>query len=160
MSAILSPSMQSATKRGTLKYHNSRKKDFIEKLKAGTLPKRNRNALERGKPKTGQSVKKADLTQRGYKSAIRQPIKPRSDKRAEQYREYRQIRKLYLQDNYRCAVYPDLQAVEIHHRAGKIGKLLTDTENFLPVSRKGHIFIEANPAIAYEKGWSLKRLAR
>lgn len=43
-----------------------------------------------------------------------------------------------------------LLVTEIHHKAGRIGKLLNYVPYWLAVSRKGHIWIHANPKEAYE----------
>ena len=46
---------------------------------------------------------------------------------------------------------------EIHHMEGKIGDLLTDKDNFLAVSREGHVWIDKHPLKAYKMGWCRKR---
>jgi hypothetical protein len=74
--------------------------------------------------------------------------------------EYKIARLEFLAENKKCAVYPNLDSTEIHHKKGRIGKLLIDKRYFLAVSRLGHIFIENNPNIAREKGWILNRFEK
>ena len=49
-------------------------------------------------------------------------------------------------------------ATEVHHKKGRIGKLLTDIRYFLGVCRECHNKIELNPTWAKENGYSLNRL--
>lgn len=93
-----------------------------------------------------------------FGSTNRKPIKRRSKKRAEQEKEYLILNKKFLAEGHICPVTGD-PATEVHHKKGRIGKLLTDVRYFLGVSSKGHHYIETHPAEAYEKGWSLKRNA-
>lgn len=83
-------------------------------------------------------------------------IPKRSAKRAAQEREYLKLREKFLNEEHICPVTGEL-ATEVHHKKGRIGKLLTDVRYFLGVSRTGHEYIETHPEEAYEKGWSLKR---
>jgi hypothetical protein len=69
----------------------------------------------------------------------------------------------------KCAVYPYLPAVDVHHMSGRVGyadewarenevPLLLDERFWLPVSRKGHTKIENNPVWAWENQYSFKRV--
>jgi len=49
-------------------------------------------------------------------------------------------------------------ATEIHHKAGKIGELLTNVSKFLAVCRTCHDEIEMNPDMAKEMGLSESRI--
>jgi len=81
-----------------------------------------------------------------------------SVKRAKQNREYLDLRKAYFYNNPLCEVkFCDNLATEIHHKKGRIGKLLTDTSNFLAVCRQCHQKIELNPIWAKEQGYSKSR---
>lgn len=84
-------------------------------------------------------------------------------------KEYKKIRFKYLSkpENRFCkARIPGIcmgtrvQGIEldIHHKKGKIGDLLIDTRHFLPVCRACHEFIETNPEIAKDLGFSEDRL--
>lgn len=86
-------------------------------------------------------------------------LKHETEKRGKENLEYLRKRKefLSLPENEFCAVFPWLRATEIHHKKGRIGKLLTDERYFLAVSRKGHRKIENNPEWAYEQGFSIRR---
>lgn len=87
-------------------------------------------------------------------------IRPRSNKRAAQERRYSKLRKVFLFTHPTCEVKGcGCEATEIHHRKGKIGDLLTDERWFLAVCRPHHIYIELNPALAKEHGYSLSRLS-
>lgn len=90
---------------------------------------------------------------------MRPSIRPRSKKRSRQEREYAKLRKEYLDDHEYCEVCGSFLANQIHHRAGRIGKLLTNTKFFLAVCPTCHKLIEERPQWAKEKGFSISRLA-
>lgn len=50
----------------------------------------------------------------------------------------------------------NIKTTELHHKAGRVGRLLLDSEYWLAVSRKGHEFIHQNPKFSYSKGWLIK----
>ncbi len=50
-------------------------------------------------------------------------------------------------------------ATELHHKKGKIGKLLNDIRFLLAVCRWDHKYIENHPVWAKLKGYSLDRLS-
>ena len=50
------------------------------------------------------------------------------------------------------------KSVEIHHKKGRVGKNFLDESNWLPVCRKCHTYLELNPEIAKELGFSENRL--
>lgn len=60
----------------------------------------------------------------------------------------------------RCSVFTEKPATDIHHMKGRIGELLLDESNWLPVSREGHQKIELNPKWAKEMGFSDFRLIK
>jgi hypothetical protein len=87
------------------------------------------------------------------------PIKPRSDKRAKQEREYLKKRKAYLAKNRFCKFKGcRLEATTIHHPLGRLGDLLTDESNFIGMCFEHHEYIERNPNFAKANGYSLSRL--
>lgn len=91
---------------------------------------------------------------------MRPSIRPRSQKRAKQEREYAKLRKVYLFTHPVCEVIGcGCESTEIHHKKGRIGDLLTDERYFLAVCRSHHNYIELHPEEAKEKGYSLSRLA-
>lgn len=89
-------------------------------------------------------------------------MRKRSKKRAAQEREYEKKRKAFLEENPLCQVRAfgcSTFSTEVHHKAGRIGNLLTDETKFLAVCRNCHQVIEMNPKMAKEKGFSISRLA-
>lgn len=84
-------------------------------------------------------------------------IRKNSVKRTKENKEYLVLRDVFL-NGKRCAVFPEKRATQVHHKKGRIGKLLCDVRFFLPVSAEGHKKIEENPEWAKEKGYSLNRL--
>ena len=88
-------------------------------------------------------------------------MRNRSLKRAKQEREYKVVRKEYLEANPECeAKLKDCtgQATEIHHMAGRIGLLLCDTKNFKALCNGCHRWAELHPIEAKELGLSKSRL--
>jgi len=104
-----------------------------------------------------------------YKSQKSKPkqsskaIKPVSDKRKAETYIYKRLRKAFLAkpENALCPVArlifnEQKFAKEIHHKAGRKGKLLNYKPLWLAVSRKGHIWIHDNPSEAYKLGFLIK----
>ena len=90
-------------------------------------------------------------------------IRKLSKKRAAQNRGYLKLREQYLIENPFCKVMTEGctgRATTIHHKKGRIGKLLTDTNYFLGCCMNCHEAIERNPIWAKEKGYSLSRLSK
>lgn len=89
-------------------------------------------------------------------------IKPVSKKRAKQKDTYLTVRAVYLKNNPYCQKCKDdgweIPATEIHHKAGRIEALLCDINNFLPVCRLCHQWIESNPVEAKKRNYSKNRL--
>jgi len=88
-----------------------------------------------------------------------EPIKKISNKRKIENKEYLKVRKLFLESLIFCQVKGCKGlATEVHHKKGRIGKLLTDIRYFLGVCRECHNKIELEPNWAKENGYSLNRL--
>lgn len=86
-------------------------------------------------------------------------IKSRSDKRRDQENEYRIIRAEYLEKHPICEVYNcGHKSEQVHHKKGRIGKLLTNKKYFLAVCDTCHKYIELHPAWAKAQGYSESRL--
>jgi len=91
-------------------------------------------------------------------------IKQVSDKQKNLLNQYGKVRAQFLKEHPCCEVnlpgcsecHPSL--MQVHHRAGRIGSLLLDKTKFLAVCYSCHIFLEAHPLLAYEKGWSISRI--
>jgi hypothetical protein len=87
------------------------------------------------------------------------PLRKVSVKRVEQNTEYSNLRLAYLKVYPVCEVLNCLNpSTEIHHRAGRIGELLTDINHFMAVCRTCHQYIELNPLWAKLQGYSESRL--
>jgi len=88
----------------------------------------------------------------------RTPLKKVSEKRKKENILYSELRIdfLSLPENQICPITGQ-PTTDIHHKKGRIGKLLTDTNYWIALSREGHEFVESNPEWAYENGYSLKR---
>jgi hypothetical protein len=87
----------------------------------------------------------------------RSRIKPISDKRRERMKAYKLLREAFLKIYPICEVCLNAKATDIHHRRGRFGSRLNETEHWLPVCRKCHTLIHHNPKWAYEQGHLLKK---
>jgi len=89
----------------------------------------------------------------------RKPINKMSKQLSGERKTYRELREEFLSktENTFCAVYPSIPATQIHHMRGR-GKYLNDVSTWLAVSDIGHAWIEANPALARERGFTMSRL--
>ena len=90
---------------------------------------------------------------------IRKPINKIGKKLAREKKTYSKLRLEFLEkpENMFCAVYPHLRADQIHHKRGR-GKNLNKVETWLAVSDDGHKWVEANPKLARERGFTKSRL--
>lgn len=94
-------------------------------------------------------------------SKAKKSIKKQSDKQKAATKEYNKLRKIYLAAHPKCEVGAKdctKQATEVHHKAGRVGKKLTDAKGFLAVCHSCHVFIENNPVKAKQAGYSKPRL--
>ncbi len=84
-------------------------------------------------------------------------IRVRSPKRAKEEREYLRRREKYL------TLHPECErcgcpSSEVHHRAGRTGKLLINVLYFMAVCRECHHWIELHPEQSKKQGYSVNRL--
>lgn len=86
-------------------------------------------------------------------------IRIRSKKRAKQEREYEKVREQYLYHHNICEVCGWGENIQVHHKKGRVGELLTDTRFFLAVCHTCHTKIELFLKWAKENGYSLSRLS-
>lgn len=86
-------------------------------------------------------------------------IKPISDKRRKQLREYEKEKKEYFELHTQCE-FPGCEKTEItlHHMAGRIGDKLTDQRYFKALCWEHHRWIEEHPEAARRLGLSQSRL--
>ena len=106
--------------------------------------------LERQKQKLGIAAKEE-------KKPVR--ISIRSVKRMAEERLYAKKKREYLVDHIRCEVKGCNRVSEdIHHKKGRVGKLLFNEKYFMAVCRDHHTEIETNVDWAIKNKYSLKRL--
>lgn len=95
------------------------------------------------------------------------PISKVSGKMAKALGHYSRQKAQWIKGK-RCAVYPQHQATDVHHKKGRVGyadqwarenniPLLLDERFWLPVSRGAHDRIELNPTWARKMGYSETR---
>ncbi len=84
-------------------------------------------------------------------------ISKAGNKMTDLYKEYKVIRLWYLEYNPKCERC-GTKGSQIHHKRGRVGKLLIDREYFMTVCFQCHRYIEDNPVKAKENGWSISRL--
>lgn len=112
------------------------------------------------KKKTKEKIEKL----KAEKPKKSKPTKQVSKKHRTDLNEYTKVRAAHLKIHSCCEVGlpgcsgDDTRLLTIHHKKGRIGDLLLDTDHFLVACLSCHSIIELNPTIAYEKGWSLSRL--
>lgn len=93
-------------------------------------------------------------------------IRKESKKRGKENREYEKLKKQYLALNPVCegnvidngVLICSYKATDLHHMAGRTGKLLTNTMYFMALCRNCHTWAELNPEKAKAKGLSVSRL--
>lgn len=86
------------------------------------------------------------------------PIKKLSAKRAVENKEYLTLRKVFLENHPVCQVKDcKNRSVNVHHKRGRIGKLLCDIRFWLATCMECHSEIEKRPQWAYKMGYSLLR---
>jgi hypothetical protein len=93
----------------------------------------------------------------------RQAIRQKSKKQSNLDRAYSVLRKSFIEEHKykRCPVAlnilnKSLAVIEVHHKAGRVGKLYLDVSKWLAVSREGHIWIHENPEEAYKLNFLIK----
>lgn len=87
----------------------------------------------------------------------RTPLRRVSSKRSKQLKEYLVLRADYLASHRLCEVCKTSKATDIHHRKGRTGTRLNDTQYFIAVCRDCHNQIHDNPKWAYETGLLLSK---
>jgi hypothetical protein len=83
------------------------------------------------------------------------PIKRVSTSRAGQLREYTKVKREFLRTHKHCFVCGNL-GHDLHHLAGRSGKLLTWVPMFRCACRACHDWIHRNPLEAFAKGYMSK----
>ena len=70
---------------------------------------------------------------------------------------YSEWRAKFLEENPRCARFPQHKATDIHHTRGRAGPLIIDVRFWKAVSRGGHRWIEENGEAARALGLLCQR---
>lgn len=104
------------------------------------------------KAKKKRSKERKQLNSTKTQDEKKKRLRRVSKKRAKQLNEYKEIRKEYLLLNSRCERCYN-QATEIHHKNGRSGKKLNDTNFFMAICRECHTFIHENPKESRQRGW-------
>lgn len=88
-------------------------------------------------------------------------IKPKSDKRKVEEKEYLEIRKEILKKHPFCQ-WPGCskKSVDVHHMAGRVGKNYTDKTKMKALCRAHHTTAELNPNLAKTLKISESRLKK
>jgi hypothetical protein len=92
----------------------------------------------------------------------RSRIAPVSRKGAARTRAYNQLRDtVYERSGGRCEINATWscsgKCEQVHHKQGRLGDRLTDLNKMVAICHNCHEFIGRNPALAYDRGWMLKR---
>ena len=84
---------------------------------------------------------------------------PKPDKKrpTSRTKAYREARDTYLGEHPTCEVCGAATASTIHHRAGRLGRLLMEPRNMLAVCDPCHVHIHANPEWARAEGYMVSR---
>lgn len=85
-------------------------------------------------------------------------ISPISEKQAKNLAEYRIVRDQWLNDHPFCEVCGTPFNIQLHHKRGRIGSLLTDTRYMATLCDTHHRKAELNPEWAKSVGLSENRL--
>lgn len=91
----------------------------------------------------------------------RKPIPQRSPSRLKLELQYSKVRKVFLSSRPVCEAHLSgctTHSTDVHHKAGRVGKLYLDESKWLAVCRACHSWIETHPKEARELGFSISRL--
>lgn len=100
----------------------------------------------------------AEPSCRNYEKYCRIHLKDEDTPQESKEKVYAKVRKEYLKEHPKCEVSGCTKdAKDIHHKAGRTGKLLTDTNYFMAVCRGCHLWIESHPVKSRELGYSVSR---
>jgi hypothetical protein len=104
-----------------------------------------------------------DQNDKPKENKIQAPIRQHSEKRKSESHLYSKKRKTFLlkPENKYCPVashiFNQVQlCAEVHHKAGRKGKLLNYVPLWLAVCRDGHNWIHDNPKEAYQLGFLIR----
>jgi len=89
-------------------------------------------------------------------------MRSESRKGAARRRAYDKARiAVYERANGRCEINATWsctgQCEQVHHKQGRTGDRMLDLDKMVAICNNCHDFIGRNPALAYDRGWMLKR---
>lgn len=102
-------------------------------------------------------------TEKPVKSENKKPIPQVSKKEQGRKREYKKGRDKYLLEHPVCEMRLDnckIKATQVHHKKGRVGKLLTEEAHFIAACENCHRTVEDNPGMAKKLGLSESRLSK
>lgn len=76
-----------------------------------------------------------------------------SSKQKSRLERYYPIRNAFMEEYKVCQICRNFQATDLHHRKGRRGNLLFDTEWFMALCRTCHDWVHNNIKQAKEMGW-------
>ena len=82
------------------------------------------------------------------------PVRPMSEKRQKEMKEYMKLRRKFLKENPICQCECDRKSVDVHHTRGRAGKMLNLTQFWLAVCRQHHDWVHLNPDQARRLGYT------
>ena len=91
----------------------------------------------------------------------RKPIPKFSAKQLENLKKYRKVRDEFMKEHPNCQARLQgctIKATDLHHRAGRSGNSLTDTEYFMALCRPCHNKIEDGGKWVYELAFKINRI--
>lgn len=91
----------------------------------------------------------------------RKPIPKVSAKQLENLKKYRKVRDEFMKEHPNCQARLHgctIKATDCHHRAGRSGNSLTDTEYFMALCRPCHNKIEDGGKWVYELAFKINRI--
>ena len=91
----------------------------------------------------------------------KKPIPKFSAKQLENLKKYRKVRDEFMKEHPNCQARLQgctIKATDLHHRAGRSGNSLTDTEYFMALCRPCHNKIEDGGKWVYELAFKINRI--
>ncbi len=113
------------------------------------------------KPRVDKPRERRPMVGKYFRSSKQKSIRKVSDKLINLHQMYKILRDRYLKNHPICEAHlPGCsgKSDQVHHKAGRIGKLLLDDTKFLAVDSNCHRIIEMYPEMAISLGFSLPRL--
>lgn len=112
------------------------------------------SAESRGSTKKGSGTfyKRRSAASQQTPSKRRAGLRKRSPSLSRSLRLYSSLRITFLARHATCAVFSGRRSTEIHHKFGRVGRLLCWEPGWVPVSKEGHEWIHNNIKTAMELG--------